>query len=145
MEYESESDTNCSWCTWNGPKRIGKRVWKSEEGLKPIRTLHCCNLSEYSEESWRHEETCCLSDSSERPSANADVKTQKEQIIIVKKDRKRVWKVWKSEEGLIPFRTLHCCNLPEYSEESWRPEETCCHSDSSERPSANADVKTQKG
>ena len=24
MEYESESDTNCSWCTWNGPKRIGK-------------------------------------------------------------------------------------------------------------------------
>ena len=26
-------------------------------------------------------------------------------------------------------------------EESWRLEETCCHSDSSEKPSANADVK----
>ena len=34
------------------------------------------------------------------------------------KDRKRVWKIWKSEEGLIPSRILHCCNLPEYSEES---------------------------
>ena len=53
-------------------------------------------------------------------------------------------KIWKSEEELRPSRILHCCNLPEYSEESWRPEETCCHSDSSERPSANADVKTQK-
>ena len=26
-------------------------------------------------------------------------------------------------------------------EESWRLEEICCHSDSSEKPSANADVK----
>ena len=30
---------------------------------------------------------------------------------------------------------------PEYWEESWRLEESCCHSNSSERPSANADVK----
>ena len=28
-----------------------------------------------------------------------------------------------------------------YLEESWRLEETCCHSNFSERPSANADVK----
>ncbi len=33
---------------------------------------------------------------------------------------------------------------PEYWEESWRPEETCCHSNSSERPSAYADVKNSK-
>ena len=26
-------------------------------------------------------------------------------------------------------------------DESWRLEETCCHSDSSEKPSKNADVK----
>ena len=31
---------------------------------------------------------------------------------------------------------------PEYWEESWRLEETCCHSDSSEKLSANADVKS---
>ena len=30
-------------------------------------------------------------------------------------------------------------------EDSWRLEETCCHSNSSERPSANADVKNSKG
>ena len=30
---------------------------------------------------------------------------------------------------------------PEYWEECWRLEETCCHSISSERPSAYADVK----
>ena len=30
---------------------------------------------------------------------------------------------------------------PEYWEKSWRLEETCCHSISSERPSAYADVK----
>ena len=29
----------------------------------------------------------------------------------------------------------------EYLKESWKLEETCCHSNSCERPSANADVK----
>ena len=29
--------------------------------------------------------------------------------------------------------------------ESWRLEETCCHSNSSERPSAIADVKNSQG
>ena len=33
----------------------------------------------------------------------------------------------------------------EYWEGSWRLEETCCHSNSSEKPSANADVKNCKG
>ena len=31
--------------------------------------------------------------------------------------------------------------MPEYSEESWRCEETCCHLDSSEKPPANTGVK----
>ena len=35
---------------------------------------------------------------------------------------------------------------PEYWEESWRTEKTCCHSNSSEKPSAEVDVKkTLKG
>ena len=33
---------------------------------------------------------------------------------------------------------------PEYWEESWRLEETCCHSNSSEKSSANTDVKNSK-
>ena len=24
MEHETDSDTNCSWCTWNNPRTIGK-------------------------------------------------------------------------------------------------------------------------
>ena len=35
----------------------------------------------------------------------------------------------------------HYWERPEYWEESWRLEETCCHSNSSERPSVSADVK----
>ena len=34
---------------------------------------------------------------------------------------------------------------PEYREESWRLEETCCLSNCSDRPSANADVKISNG
>ena len=34
---------------------------------------------------------------------------------------------------------------PEYWEESRRLEETCCHSNTSERPSVNADVKNSQG
>ena len=39
------------------------------------------------------------------------------------------------------IQLLHYWKRPEYWEESWGLEETCCHSNSSERPSANADVK----
>ena len=41
-----------------------------------------------------------------------------------------------------PSKQQHYWKLPEYSEESWRLEETCCHSIYSEIPSAYADVKT---
>ena len=47
---------------------------------------------------------------------------------------------WKLEDKLRPFRIQHYKDWLEYWEESWRLEETCCHSDSSERPSTNADV-----
>ena len=45
---------------------------------------------------------------------------------------------------LRPSRTLHYQDRREYREESWRPEETCCHLDSSERPPANAGVKNSQ-
>ena len=28
MEHESNGDTNCNWCTWNNPQRIGKGTEK---------------------------------------------------------------------------------------------------------------------
>ena len=43
-----------------------------------------------------------------------------------------------------PSKLIHYWELPEYWEGSWRPEETCCHSNSSERSSANTDVKNSQ-
>ena len=43
------------------------------------------------------------------------------------------------------IQTTALLRRPKYWEESWRLEETCCHSNSSEKPSAGADVKNSKG
>ena len=42
------------------------------------------------------------------------------------------------------IQTTSLFNEPEYWEESWKLEETWCQSDFSERPSANAGVKSHK-
>ena len=44
-----------------------------------------------------------------------------------------------------PSKLQHCWERPKYWEESWRLEETCCHLNSSERLSVNADVKNSQG
>ena len=44
-----------------------------------------------------------------------------------------------------PSKQQHYWKRPEYWKESWRLEETCCHSNSSEKPSVGADVKNSKG
>ena len=44
-----------------------------------------------------------------------------------------------------PSKVQHCWVWPEFWEESWRLEETCSYLDSSEKPSANTDVKNSKG
>ena len=46
------------------------------------------------------------------------------------------------EDGWRPSKRQHYWERPEYWEESGRLEDTCCHSDSSEKPSANADGKS---
>ena len=45
------------------------------------------------------------------------------------------------ERSFRSFRSQQYGDLPEYSEESWRPKLTCCHSDSSERSLVFAGVK----
>ena len=57
-------------------------------------------------------------------------------IIII-----RDWRTWKLADGWRPSKRQYYWERPEYWVESWRLEQTCCHSDSSEKPSANADVK----
>ena len=47
--------------------------------------------------------------------------------------------------GVETIQMTALLRTPEYWEESWRLEETCCHSNSSEKLSANTEVKNCKG
>ena len=47
--------------------------------------------------------------------------------------------------GILRYKLLRHYDQSEYWEESWWLAEICCHSSSSERPSANADVKNSQG
>ena len=57
---------------------------------------------------------------------------------------KGLLKVLENFDEWRPSKLLHYWELPEYWEMSWRLEETCCHSNSCEKPSAIADVKNSK-
>ena len=50
---------------------------------RPSKRHYYWERTEYWEESWRLEENCCQSDSSEKPSSNADVKSSNEGIMII--------------------------------------------------------------
>ena len=66
MEHEDDGDTNCNWCTLKHRQRIGKGT----ERFENKRTSG--DYLDYSK--WRLKETCCHSDSSEKPSAKTPVK-----------------------------------------------------------------------
>ena len=53
-------------------------------------------------------------------------------------------KEWNLEDECRQSKLKNCWERPDYWEESWRLEETCCHPDSSERLSANADMKNHE-
>ena len=53
------------------------------------------------------------------------------------------WKSWKSEDVPRPPKVISIS--ARIREESWRLEETCSHTDSRERPSANICVKNFQG
>ena len=54
-------------------------------------------------------------------------------------------KTWKYENAWKPSKQLYCWDQPETWEESWRLEETCGHSNFSERLSANDEMKNSQG
>ena len=29
VEHECDDDTNCNWCSWYGPKKLGRKIWGS--------------------------------------------------------------------------------------------------------------------
>ena len=43
------------------------------------------------------------------------------------------------------YRPQHCSDLLKYSEESWRSQETCCHLNFNESPTAKSGVKKSQG
>ena len=65
------------------PKKEGWRSWKLEDGQRPSKPQHRWGWPEYWKDPRRPEETCNLSDSSERPSADVDVKNSLGIIIII--------------------------------------------------------------
>ena len=54
------------------------------------------------------------------------------------------WRSWKLEDEWGPSKLKYYWDWPVYIEESWRLEETCCHLNSCEKPSANAGVKKSR-
>ena len=64
MEHESDGNTCCNWCIWYSHQRIGKGPWGRVE---TILTTTCWDRSKYWEVSWKHEETFCHSNSSDKP------------------------------------------------------------------------------
>ena len=81
MEHESDVYTNCNCVLGTVPKRFLKTL-KLEEKWEPFNLQRYWDRPEYWEDSLRLEETCYQSESSERPSANADVKNSQGVITI---------------------------------------------------------------
>ena len=59
----------------------------------------------------------------------------------VTKDYQSDWRTWELKDEGRPSKIQHCWEWAEYWEESWRLEETCWHSNASEKPLVNVDVK----
>ena len=101
IEHEGDGNTNCNWCTWNNPQRIGKGTWTL--GNKRTRGNHPDNsiIKIIWEESERLEETCCHWSFIEKLSAYAGVKnSQSSKIIIIK----LLWDLNIQTDHLIPAR-----------------------------------------
>ena len=79
--WESESQ--------NSKLKKTQKIWYHVlKGKGWVETIHCWGQPEYCEESWRFEETYCLSNFSGRPSVNAAVKNpQRNKIIITNEDK----------------------------------------------------------
>ena len=122
------------------------RTWKLQDEWRPSQLLHYWDQPEFWEESWRFEEICCHSKFSEILSANADVKISRS-----KNDNDgslgTVTKVsvqgLEDEEIRGQVNTIQTTALLEKWKESWRHEETCCHSKFKEKPLLCFDLLTR--
>ena len=79
MEHKGDSDTYGGWGTLNNLQRLvtGSEDMEIKEQVENFQTTALFWYPEYWEESRVHEETCCPSNSCEKPSVYAGVKTPK--------------------------------------------------------------------
>ena len=79
MEHKSDGDINNNLCTWNGPKHL-KRGLEEMEIRGRAETIQITPMLRSARILKKVPETCCYSDSSERPSADAGEKNSKRVI-----------------------------------------------------------------
>ena len=84
IEHVGDGDTNCSWCTWNDPKRIGKGT--GGLGNQKKSRYHPDNdISKIGQNtnSWKSKETCCHSNPREKSPADVGAKNSQRSNIMI--------------------------------------------------------------
>ena len=85
--------------------------WKLEDEWKPSKLHLCWERTEYWEDSWGVEVTCCHSNSGERPSRKTKVKHYHRIVIIIVMNEKEKLQKWR----------LYCPGWPHYkTERKWK-------------------------
>ena len=69
MEYEVDGDTYCSWCVRNGPQSRAWGIWRIGNQRQNRAHLDYSIVEIGQNIEKRPKETCCFSDSSEKPPA----------------------------------------------------------------------------
>ena len=86
MEHEGDNYSNCDWCFWYSHQRIIKGTgelggWRTSRNHPNYSIIENDQNTEKSPA--RLEETCCHSNSSEKPSAKTDLKNSQRVNIII--------------------------------------------------------------
>ena len=129
-ENEGDGNTNCNRNTWNGPQRLGKGTKRVGNWGKNLDSFSHLDSSSSS----------CHATSTDIPDPLSPL------LPIVH----RLWRVFRATSHILieflykwsSWSSCFCsaiCGGP-----SWSPEETCCHSHSSESPPANTGMKNSQ-
>ena len=82
MEHKSDGDTNYNWCAWYIHQRIITETGGLENKWTSRRDHPNCIIVEIGQNT-ENEETCCHSNSNEKPSANDGMKNSQQIKIMM--------------------------------------------------------------
>ena len=85
IDDESDGDTNYNWFSWYSQQRIGTRDGRlgNKRLCKDDPEYSIVEIGQCKEGSWKLEEMCCYSNTSDNPSACTGVKNSQKRIIII--------------------------------------------------------------